>query len=703
MNRTYKHCILGFTAMMMAIPALSGGTLAAQQEGPPAPLAPRAIEFPPFEQFVMPNGIQVVVVNYGTQPLVTARLFLRAGETQAPADKVGLAAFVSDMLTKGTETRSAVEISETIEGVGGSLSANAGNDYLNITFTTLLQHMEVGFDLMADVIQRATFPEDEIELLRRRVLSGLQAQLGQPQAVANRIFTARIYGEGHPYGVSATPASISGITRADLTAFRNRFLQPDGALLLVAGSATRAEVEAMALRFLGAWQGTPDAPAPVPAMQERSGREIVLVHRPGSVQSVIVAGHLGPQPGFEDIATLTVANRILGGGADARLFRILREEKGWTYGAYSSFNRPLERGVFTAGAEVRTVVTDSATVEILHQLNRMAAERTPNDELDAARNYLAGNFPLQLETANQVGGRIADVILYNRNLADVTEFPQRIRQVSAEDVQRVSRQQIRAQDALVVVVGDGRAVLESLEAIAPVTLVDVEGNPLSREDVIPSTETPATWDASRLQAGVRNYNLMFQGNPLGTATYRLERDGGDWVSSQTLASALAGSQETQLRFDAVDFTPVSLRQSQSAGGMEVSVTIDVVDGRFVGMANLPAAMGGAQEVDTPVGQALLPGMDEYALAASVLEEGMRIQIPYLDVTSGGAITIEARVTGRETVEVPAGTFDTWRVEVTSPQGTLTLFLLADAPHILVRQDFPPGQPISLELTEISPL
>jgi hypothetical protein len=137
--------------------------------------------------------------------------------------------------------------------------------------------------------------------------------------------------------------------------------------------------------------------------------------------------------------------------------------------------------------------------------------------------------------------------------------------------------------------------------------------------------------------------------------------------------------------------------------MEVSVTIDVVDGRFVGMANLPAAMGGAQEVDAPVGQALLPGMDEYALAASVLEEGMRIQIPYLDVTSGGAITIEARVTGRETVEVPAGTFDTWRVEVTSPQGTLTLFLLADAPHILVRQDFPPDQPISLELTEISPL
>jgi len=703
MNRTRNRWIPGLMAMTLAVSAASAVPLAAQQDGPPAPLSPRPIEFPPFEQFVLPNGIQVVVVNYGTQPVVTARLFMRAGETLVAADKTGLSAFVSDMLTQGTESRSAVEISETIEGVGGSLSAGAGNDYLSVTFTTLLQHMEIGFDLMADVVQRATFPEDEIELLRRRVLSGLQAQLGQPQAVANRIFSARIYGEAHPYGVSSTPATVGSLTRADLIDFRDRFLQPEGALLLVSGAATRAQVEAMAMRFLGGWQGTPEAPKPLPSLEDRRGTEIVLVHRPGSVQSVIVAGHLGPQSGFQDIATLTVANRILGGGADARLFRILREEKGWTYGAYSSFNRPLDRGVFTAGAEVRTAVTDSATVEILHQLNRMATEPTPSDELDAARNYLAGNFPLQLETANQVGGRIADVFLYNRDLADVTEFPQRIRQVSADDVQRVARGQIRAQDALVVVVGDGRAVLESLEAIAPVTLVDVEGNPLTREDVIPSVAAPVTWDASRLEAGVRTYNLMFQGNPLGQATYRLERDGEDWVSTQTLASALAGNQETELRFGAEDFAPVSLRQSQAAGGMEIAVQIDVMDGRFVGTASLPAAMGGPREVDVPAGDALLPGMDEYAMAASVLEQGMRIQIPYLDVTSGGAVTVEARVTGRETVEVPAGTFDTWRVEVTSPQGTLTLFLSADAPHILIRQDFPPGQPISLELTGLSPL
>jgi predicted Zn-dependent peptidase len=703
MNRFMNRCLPGLVALALAVPALTAIPLVAQQEAPPAPLAPRPISFPPFEQFVMPNGLQVVVVNYGTQPVVTARLFLRAGEALVPANQAGLAGFVGDMLNQGTESRSALQISETIEGVGGVLSSSTGNDYLSISFTTLLDHMGVGFDLMADVVQRATFPQEEIELLRRRVLSSLQAQLGQPQAVANRIFSERIYGDGHPYGVSATPASVSALTRDDLVSFRDRFLRPDGALLLVAGGGTRAEVESMATRYLGGWEGTPAAPSALPALQERQGTEIVLVHRPGSVQSVIVAGHLGPQPGFEDVAALTVANRILGGGADARLFRILREEKGWTYGAYSSFNRPLERGVFTAGAEVRTVVTDSATVEILHQLDRMASEETPADELDAARNYLAGNFPLQLETANQVGGRIADVFLYNRDLSDVTEFPQRIRQVSAADVQRVARQQIRARDALVVVVGDGRAVLESLEAIAPVTVIDVEGNPLSREDVLPATDMPAAWDASRLEAGVRTYSLQFQGNPLGTATYRLERDGDLWISTQTLASAMAGNQSTQLRFSAEDFAPVSLRQSQSAGGMDVTVTIDVVDGRFVGTANLPAALGGARDVDTPVGEALLPGMDEYAMAASQLAEGTRLSIPYLDVTSGEPVLVEARVTGRETIEVPAGSFDTWRVEVTSPQGVLTLYLSADAPHILIRQNFPPGQPISLELTEISPL
>jgi zinc protease len=216
-------------------------------------------------------------------------------------------------------------------------------------------------------------------------------RMGQPGELARRQFLEQVYGVGHPYGVSPVPGTVEGLVRADLEAFHREHFAPRNALLVVSGQVERAQVERLAEQHFGGWQGTAAAGrATLPTPAGAAPTRIHLVHRPGSTQSNIWIGHLATEPGHPDYFPLQVLNSILGGGVDARLFQILREEKGWTYGAYSRFTRPQDVGYFSANAEVRTEVTDSAVAEILHQLHRLRDEPVPQEEFDAAVSFLAG-------------------------------------------------------------------------------------------------------------------------------------------------------------------------------------------------------------------------------------------------------------------------------------------------------------------------
>lgn len=691
---------VALSAGLLVVPSWTA-PVQAQETEPPPPLEQRPIEFPGFEEFTMENGLRVVVLTYGTQPVANVRLYAPGGGRLVPHELAGLASMTATVLTKGTEARSAVEISETIEGVGGSLSAAGLQDEFYVTASALTDHLPVAFELMADVVKNATFPDDEVELARRQQLSSLQAQLGQPQAIAARRFASVLYGDDHPYGVSSTPETVREISRDDLVAFRDRVLRPGGSLLLVAGRVDRSDVERLARTHLGDWTGTAASPPTLSTPPGRDRTDIYLVHRPGSVQSNIAVGHLGIEPDNPDYFPLVVTNRILGGGADSRLFRILREERGWTYGAYSQFTRPADIGRFQAGAEVRTEVTDSTVVELLNQMERLRSEPVPMDELDAARNYLAGSFPLRLETAAQVAGQLASTLLLGLPVEDLTRYPERIRAVTGDDVQRVAREYLHPDRSAIVVVGDASAVLESLEAIAPVSLFDVEGGTLAREEVLDEGD-PVAWDGSRLEEGLRRYEFFLQGNPMGAADYRLERDGDDWVSTQTMSTPMA-SQETRVRFSAADLIPRSLTQELAQGPMNVQANLEIEDGMLRGNVDLPPQMGGAREVDEAVAAGtLFAGMEEFALAVADLEEGARISIPVYDVVQGSRMILEARVRGQEEVTVGAGTFDTWRVELSGGQIPMVLYLTVASPHILVRQEFA-GQPVRLDLSARSPL
>jgi zinc protease len=304
MNAMSTHTLVTRILVAGALIGVAGcggaTTGAAPTRALPAPLAERPIQFPGFHEATLPNGMQLVVVEHTAQPVASVNLFIRSGATMEPARQAGLAGLTAELLTKGTATRNAVQIAETIERVGGSLNASAGDDWSSVSASVLSEHLPLAFDLLADVTQRPTFPQSEVELTRNRSLSALQAALAQPGEIARRRFVREIYGE-HPYGVSPVAGTVQGLQRADLEAFHRQHFAPQNAMLVVAGNVQRAQVEELARRHFGGWQGAATAPAVrLPQVPARQQTRVYLVHRPGLVQSNVWIGHSGVRPDDAD-------------------------------------------------------------------------------------------------------------------------------------------------------------------------------------------------------------------------------------------------------------------------------------------------------------------------------------------------------------------------------------------------------------------
>lgn len=459
---------------------------AAQQTTPPPALPARPIQFPPFTERTLPNGMRLLVVENHSLPLVNLDLYIRSGTGADPAQRLGTASIVASMLDKGTATRSATQIAEQVEGVGGVLGAGADQDNLTVSASMLSDQLQMAFELLSDVALHPAFAEQELQTVRAQQLAGLRAAQGNSGYLASRTFEERLFGAQHPYGRRATPASVTAITREDLAAWHRRHFVPANAMLVVSGDVTPARAEQMARAAFGAWTGgaAPTDTFPVPPAHERA--EILLVNRPGSVQSSILVGNPGLSANSPDYYAAQVLNMILGASGESRLERVLRGEHGWTYSSRSRYARLLGGGDYRANTEVRTAVTDSALSELVTQLRRIRDEAVPQAELDQAKSFLVSSFPNTLETSGQVAGRIAGARLLGLPASSVTEYPQRIAAVTAADVQRVARQYLNPDRATIVVVGDATQILERVRAIAPVTVLDLEGNPVDAATIRPA-------------------------------------------------------------------------------------------------------------------------------------------------------------------------------------------------------------------------
>lgn len=433
-------------------------------ENPPRPLSTREAKFPPYDISTLANGMQLVTVSHHEQPAVSVRLLVRAGAVHNPAGKPGLAAIAAALLDQGTTTKSAAQIADQIDYIGGALGTGSGNDQTFINAVVMKDSFGLAMELIGDVVRNPAFAPDEIERQKQQALSGLQVSRTDAAYVAGTVFDRLVFGF-HPYGLpnNGTAESIARITRADLQAYHRTWFVPNNMLLAVVGDVTRDEARAAAERVFGGWArvALPELNLPEPP---QATRRVVVVDMPDAVQTEVRVGQIAIPRRHADYLPMDLAIRILGGEGANRLHRVLRSERGLTYGAEASFDTSKLSGSFVAETNTKTSTTGEALKLIIDEYTKVQRDRVGERELGDAQAYLAGAFPLTIEVPDAIATQVVYTLFHELPLTDVGTFAQRVQSVTPDDIQRVARQYIHPDRLSIVLVGDARAFLPQLAA-----------------------------------------------------------------------------------------------------------------------------------------------------------------------------------------------------------------------------------------------
>jgi zinc protease len=545
----------------------------------PAPLSPVPFQIPaPFET-TLPNGLRVVIFDDERLPLVSFRLAFLSGDAHDPKDHTGLTSAMVSMMTEGTESYSSRELAEKIERLGAGLSVSASDDFTIVSASTLSMYSADILDLIAEVVFKPTFPEDELDLYRRNTIENLKYQRSQPNFLANEQTSRILYGS-HPYAViSPKAADVEKLNRDDLVKLHKARLLPNNAILVVVGNVDRDELLGKLEGHFGDWSKGELPLADDPTQPVRSERTITIVDRPGSAQSNIVLANLGVKRTHPDYFPLLVMNQVLGAGASSRVFMNLREEKGYTYGAYTRMDMKRLAGDIEATAEVRTSVTGDSLKEFFYELNRIRDERVPDEELNDAKNYLTGVFPLRAETQEGMTGLILNQQIYGLPADYLQSYRDNVTAVTAEDVQRAAREHIHPDTLAIVIVGDAGDVLPQIREFASeIEIFDTEGQPKSLADYEKAddegdADIVGTWELS----------LDFQGQAV-PVTLTVNQDGtsitGRLVTMLGEGEIKSGS-VTGMKFSAIAVTDL---QGQS---LELSINGKITGDSMSGSITAP--------------------------------------------------------------------------------------------------------------------
>lgn len=437
----------------------------------PAPGPAPKIELGRYESFILPNGLKVFVVENKELPRVAFNLVLDV-DPVLEGEKVGYVNAAVDLLQRGTASRSKQQIDEELDFIGATVSVGPSGLYAS----SLKKHMPKLLEIVSDVLLNPSFPERELEKIKKEVISGLAAEKEDPQSIASNLVKAVVYGKDHPYGEITTEESVSKITREDCKKYYETYVRPNVAYLAVVGDITRTEAEKLVNQYFGKWQ-----PAEVPKTAYKqpappNSTLVAIVDRPVSVQSVInVVWPLDLKHNNPDVMATGVLDQVLGGGATSRLFLNLREKKGYTYGAYSSLSPNELVARFTASASVRNEVTDSAVSEIMYEIKRIMEEKVGAEDLQHAKNYLAGGFARSLESPQTVAAFAINTERYKLPPNYYADYLKSLQAVTADDVSKVARTYMKPAQAYVTVVGHADEVAEKLRKFGPVEYFDMYG------------------------------------------------------------------------------------------------------------------------------------------------------------------------------------------------------------------------------------
>ena len=443
----------------------------------PTPLPPVPFNISPAFRTTLDNGLRVVIFENPRLPLVSYRLAFNTGDIDDPIDAVGLTSATATMLTEGTELYSSRELAEKVERLGASLSASSSDDFTIISGSALALYGSDLLHLIAEINFDPTFPENELDLYRRNMIENLKFQRSQPSFLASEQTARLVYGD-HPYGrISPTAPDIEKLTPSMLNRFHQRAYVPNGTVMIVVGDVERESVLSEIDHLFGDWEKGSHGKVEPPAPASTESSRLTIVDRPGSAQSNIVLSNLAIKRDDPDYFAVLVMNQILGAGASSRVFMNLREEKGYTYGAYTRIDAKRHAGDFEATAEVRTAVTGDSLKEFFYELNRIRDDAASVEELADAKNFLTGVFPIRAETQEGLTNLIVSQELYGLPADYLQTYREHVAAITVEDVQRVANKYIHPDRMALVIVGDAAEIVPQVEAYAmEVEIRDTEGN-----------------------------------------------------------------------------------------------------------------------------------------------------------------------------------------------------------------------------------
>jgi zinc protease len=435
------------------------------------------VKLPKPVEFKLDDGLTVLVLEDHRLPTVTVRLLIQgAGAVNDPADLPGLASLTASMLKEGTATRSSKQIAEDIERLGATITVSApfGGDTATLSASGLSDNLGEWMNLAADVLLHPTFPDSELAKLKQRLRVQLQQQRSSSMFLVQERFNRAVYGN-HPAAVtSATSDSIDKITPELLTKWYKERYVPQNAILAVAGDVRPADLAAM-FNGMPSWEPSDrKATAPLPTTAA-SGRKIYIVDRPGSVQTDIFLGNIAVTRVDPDYVPLVVMDRIVGGGASARLFLNLREEHGYTYGAYSMLVARKYAGPWIAEGSMRTDATGGAMTEFMNEVNRIRDKEVPESELEESKRAIVAGFALSLEDPSQLLDYAITQKIYGLPADYWDTYPAKIMNITAEQVQRVAKKYVVPDAMQIVAVGDASKIKPVLEKYGPVEVWDTQG------------------------------------------------------------------------------------------------------------------------------------------------------------------------------------------------------------------------------------
>jgi len=357
-----------------------------------------------------------------------------------------------DLMNTGTTTRSKAQIDEAVDFIGARLNTSATGMYA----TSLKKHSDELLNLMTDVLYNPSFPNEELEKAKKQMLTGLKSQKDDPKAIASNIKSVLRYGDDHPYGEIVTEESVEAITVEDLKAYYNTYFRPNVAYLVIVGDISVKEAKKQAKKHFTKWESKEVPSYKYDQPKAFDVPQVVVANKDGSTQSTVsLSYNVNLKPGNPDAIKARVMNQVLGGGSfSARLFQNLREDKGFTYGAYSSLNSDELVGSFNAGANVRTSVTDSAFTEIIYEMKRMRTELVPEEDLAMVKNALIGSFSRSLEDPSTVARFALNIQKYNLSEDYYETYLERLAAVTPADVKAMADKYLTPENALILAVGD---------------------------------------------------------------------------------------------------------------------------------------------------------------------------------------------------------------------------------------------------------